>query len=459
MLKSKRLIENFSTKALLVLMWCLWNSYGCIDKMSLPSEIHTDAEFSAGDTTYLLVNPLWNQEKGLQSPVEISISQDGLIFIADSLAKSIFVFNQGGIKQTGFETLENVYSGDKLISPIDVDIDSRMNVFFIDESEKVYRWNQLWNQKGVDSFAAGGRFLTETYEDSFIVSQSDLWLTAVNNPDWELIEIEWSTDQATIDSLIGIHCVYDGFSTDTIGDIWYSSTHSSFSAITSIKSESKNLYVTDKTYDRILALSLVRSQLIRLSSGEEIWVHDLVYDHTVSEYGTGAGTVNQPMGIDSDDNGNIYYAQWGDYFQIHKIQPIISGTYPVYPSVFQQGINDIMDLYRFEDPSDVAVDKHQYIYVANTYEREIQIFNNIGQFFKKAGIEYVTVDTTIWLYDGLDSTMTDTFMVLEKKDLLNSPSGIAVDSKGVIYVCDPSVSSIFRFRLSNQLDENLNPIK
>ena len=62
-------------------------------------------------------------------------------------------------------------------------------------------------------------------------------------------------------------------------------------------------------------------------------------------------------------------------------------------------------------------------------------------------------------FTGSDSVLTDTFLVVEEKEYLEYPSAVAVDEKGVIYVCDPSSSSIVRFRLSNQLDENLNPIK
>ena len=129
--------------------------------------------------------------------------------------------------------------------------------------------------------------------------------------------------------------------------LFIASTLSSFSGITTLSDESMKIYVTDYSNNRILALGLKRSLLIKLSSGEVIWTHDLVYDHTVSEYGTGAGTVNKPDGIDTDKNGNVYYSQTGDFFHIHKIQPILSGTYPVYPSVFQHGWNDIIDLYRF----------------------------------------------------------------------------------------------------------------
>ena len=437
----------------------LWCVNGCIDKMNLPENIDSDIEFSAGDTTYLLVNPIWGSEMGLQSPTEISISQDGLIFIADSTARSIHILDQGGAKPEGFNALQFIEIEGTPVHPIDVDVDSRLNVFFIDGTNRIYRWNQLWAQVGIEQVVTGATFITEAGVDSFIYSQSEIWATALDNPDWEMSDVIWSDDELIIDSLISIHNVFDVQLADTTVDIYYSTTLSSFSGLTTLTDESMKIYVTDITHDRILALELKRSMLIKLSSGEEIWTHDLVFGHTVSEFGTGAGTVNKPISIDTDKNGNIYYSQMGDYFHIHKIRPILSGTYPVYPSVFQPGVNDIMDLYRFENPRDVTVDNHQSVYVANTMEQEIQVFDNDGQFFMKAGVESVTVDTSIWIFTGSDSVLTDTFLVVEEKEYLEYPSAVAVDEKGVIYVCDPSSSSIVRFRLSNQLDENLNPIK
>jgi hypothetical protein len=34
---------------------------------------------------------------------------------------------------------------------------------------------------------------------------------------------------------------------------------------------------------------------------------------------------------------------------------------------------------------------------------------------------------------------------------------VAVDNRGVIYVCDRSEGAIFRFKLSNSLDEDIIP--
>ena len=135
------------------------------------------------------------------------------------------------------------------------------------------------------------------------------------------------------------------------------------------------------------------------------------------------------------------------------------GAGTVYQSVFQESINEIMDLFRFGSPADVAVDLNQNIYVANTEGQEIQVFNSNGQLFKKAGVEEVTVDTTMWVTQGNIDVQVDTFIVKEMKGFLTSPQAVTVDKRGVIYICDTPTSRILRYRLSNKLDEDLQPIQ
>ena len=92
-----------------------------------------------------------------------------------------------------------------------MDIDKRMNVFFIDGSEKVYVWNQYWNDVGVDSVVKIGTFLNIKSGDSIIVgADTDDWKIKLNSSEWNLIQIEWSVDNSLIDSLLDPHIFFDG---------------------------------------------------------------------------------------------------------------------------------------------------------------------------------------------------------------------------------------------------------
>ena len=435
---------------------------GCVEKMTLPTAINTNTEFSAGDTTYLIVNPVWDETYGFVAPIEISIAPDGHIFVADSGANCIFVLDQSGNVLSGYDDLKDLdIIDDNVVSPIDVDVDQKMNIYFIDGSDRIYRWNHYWNNVGVESFAAAAVFLnTETGDTTRLDYQDPQWFELLNHPEWIMNSIEWSNEQTVIDSILGPHVFFEGsWARNTFADLYYESENNSFSGIAATLDSDNYIYVQDYYHNRIIKILLERSQYIQLSNGELVWVHSGTFGQTVTAEGTGAGTVNLPLGIDVDYAGNLYYSQGGEFFAVHKVRPVVTGSYTVYQSVFQEGINEIMDLFRFGSPADVAVDLNQNIYVANTEGQEIQVFNSNGQLFKKAGVEEVTVDTTMWVTHGSMDIEVDTFIVKEMKGFLTSPQAVTVDKRGVIYICDTPTSRILRYRLSNKLDEDLQPIQ
>ena len=435
---------------------------GCIEKMTLPTAINTNTEFAAGDTTYLIVNPVWDETYGFVAPIEISIAPDGHIFVADSAANCIFVLDQSGNVLSGYDELKGLDNIDNTtVSPIDVDVDQKMNVYFIDGSNRIYRWNHYWNNVGVESFAAAAIFSNTANGDTIRLGHQDpQWFELLNHPEWIMTSIEWSNEQTVIDSILGPHVFFEGsWARNTFADLYYESENNSFSGIAATLDSVNYIYAQDYHHNRIIKIILERSQYIQLSNGEFVWVHSGTFGQTVIAEGTGAGTVNVPLGIDVDYAGNLYYSQGGEFFSVHKVRPVVTGAYTVYQSVFQEGTNEIMDLFRFGSPADVAVDLNQNIYVANTGGQEIQVFNSNGQLFKKAGVEEVTVDTTMWVTHGNTDVEVDTFIVKEMKGLLISPQAVTVDKRGVIYICDTPTSRILRYRLSNKLDEDLQPLQ
>ena len=435
---------------------------GCIEKMTLPTAINTNTEFAAGDTTYLIVNPVWDETYGFVAPIEISIAPDGHIFVADSAANCIFVLDQSGNVLSGYDELKGLDNIDNtIVSPIDVDVDQKMNVYFIDGSNRIYRWNHYWNNVGVESFAAAAIFSNTANGDTIRLGHQDpQWFELLNHPEWIMTSIEWSNEQTVIDSILDPHVFIEGsWARNTFADLYYESENNSFSGIAATLDSDNYIYAQDYHHNRIIKIILERSQYIQLSNGEFVWVHSGTFGQTVIAEGTGAGTVNVPLGIDVDYAGNLYYSQGGEFFSVHKVRPVVTGSYTVYQSVFQEGTNEIMDLFRFGSPADVAVDLNQNIYVANTGGQEIQVFNSNGQLFKKAGVEEVTVDTTMWVTHGNTDVEVDTFIVKEMKGLLISPQAVTVDKRGVIYICDTPTSRILRYRLSNKLDEDLQPLQ
>ena len=125
--------------------------------------------------------------------------------------------------------------------------------------------------------------------------------------------------------------------------------------------------------------------------------------------------------------------QKGEFFPVHMIIPNYSGDFATFNSGFQPGISDIMDPNQYSTPADITVDLDRNIYVVDDNKAEIRVFDNKGDFFKN--IQY---------YSKEDSTL-----------IMNQPVAIAVDNRGILYVCDKGDKSIYRFKLSNNLDEDI----
>jgi hypothetical protein len=419
-------------------------SISCVDRFNIPEDINSGSgTIGAGDTSYLQLNPVWNQANGLSQPVEISIAQDGRIFVADIGNNSILVFDQNGNTPSGFEALKDLKNSDNFsIKPIDVDIDKKMNVFFIDGSQKIYVWNQYWNLVGINRVSTGGTFThIESGVDTVETVGTDLWMALLNDSEWKLTSIDFLDNQDLIDSLLSPHEFYNGKDEKNLYlDPHYDSDSSKFTGLTSPSDNENMIFVTDNygginNQYRIVQINFQKSMLLELATGDTVWAYTGEFGSTVKGYGTGAGTVNQPLSLDVDYQGNLYYTQVGNYFPIHMIIPNLSGDFATYSSGFQPEADDIMDANYFVNPFDVAVDKDKNVYVVDSSNSDVTVFHSNGDYFKKAG------------YNSSEDTLS----------FMNEPVAVTVDQRGVVYVCDKGDGSIYRFKLSNTLDEDINP--
>tara|TARA_B110000116_G_scaffold269821_1_gene286544 strand:- start:483 stop:1769 length:1287 start_codon:yes stop_codon:yes gene_type:complete len=424
-------------------MTAIFMTISCVDRFVIPSNINSSdpVNFGAGDTTFLQIKPLWDIGYGIDQPTEISIAQDGRIFIADKGRNSILVIDQNGETPMGFEQLLDLTDNSgSPVSPIDVDIDKKMNVFFIDGSQKIFVWNQFWNQAGINRVSTSGTFkhsLTDV--DTTVDAGTEIWMALLNDQAWELINIELENDNLLIDSLLQPHIFYDGSSSvNKYLDTYYDSDSSLFSALTSSSNDENKIFVTDNfgginNQYRILQIDFKKSLLLELSSGDYVWSFIGHYGSTIKGFGTGAGTVNEPLSLDVDYQGNLYYTQTGDYFPVHKISPNLSGDFAIYTSGFQPEVDDIMNSDMFNFPTDVAIDNNMNTYVVDQMNRDVTVFTSGGDFFKKAG------------YNDTDNSLS----------MLNEPVAAAVDQRGVLYVCDKGDGAIYRFKLSNTLNDEI----
>ena len=414
----------------------------CVERFEIPKIINSESSdlFGAGDTTYLELKPVWDETYGLEDPSEISIAPDGRIFVSDRLGNSIHVFNQDGSRAQGFEPLGNLtnQNGESLY-PIDVDIDGKMNVFFIDGSEIIYVWNQYWNEVGISKVSSSILFNhVETDVDTMVDFDSDVWYSMLNSDDWQIKEINFMNDQNLIQELLEPHVFYDGKEDiNLFNDAFYQPDSSRFKGITS-NSNQDNIFVVDdfgglNNQHRIIQIDFKRRLLIELNSNDTVWVYKGEFGSSIKGFGTGSGTVNKPSSLDIDYQGNLYYTQKGEFFPVHMIIPNYSGDFATFNSGFEPGVNDIMDASQYGEVVDISVDNDKNVYIVDVEQKEVTIFNSKGNFFKN--IQYTV---------GGDSSF-----------IMNAPVAITVDDRGILYVCDEADKSIYRFKLSNNLDEDI----
>jgi len=414
----------------------------CIERFEIPKIINSESSelFGAGDTTYLQLKPIWDETYGLEDPSEISISPDGRIFVSDRMGNSIHVFNQDGSRAEGFEFLGNLtnQNGESLY-PIDVDIDGKMNIFFIDGSEMIYVWNQYWNEVGISKISSSILFShVETDVDTMVDFDSDVWYSMLNSDDWQIKEINFINDQNLIQDLLKPHVFYDGKEDiNLFNDAFYQPDSSRFKGITS-NSNQDNIFVVDdfggfNNQHRIIQIDFKRRLLIELNSNDTVWVYKGEFGSSIKGFGTGSGTVNKPSSLDIDYQGNLYYTQKGEFFPVHMIIPNYSGDFATFNSGFEPDINDIMDASQYGEVVDISVDNDKNVYIVDVEQKEVTIFNSKGNFFKN--IQYTVRG---------DSSF-----------IMNAPVAITVDDRGILYVCDEADKSIYRFKLSNNLDEDI----
>ncbi len=143
-----------------------------------------------------------------------------------------------------------------------------------------------------------------------------------------------------------------------------------------------------------------------------------------SANGTGnAGTFNEPNSVAADSSNNLYVADTGN----DTIRKISAGSVSTLAGVAGQtgAINGSGSAALFDGPNGVAVDHSGNVYVADTGNHLIREITSDGNVSTLAG-------------NGKAGYLDATGTAAE----FNSPSGVAVDSQGNVYVADTGNSVI-----------------
>ncbi|MBN2009187.1 NHL repeat-containing protein [candidate division KSB1 bacterium] len=401
---------------------------GCADfgeKQPLPVINSQQTSFGANDTTYIRLLPDWSAEEigaNLSKPTDIVVGRDGYIFVADQGNDRIVVLNKSGQVQS-HSNLNKIVG---IPHPAQIAIDSKMNLFIVNGTNKIYSWNQYLNYANIDSIIARYVVRDTTTNEQFTYTFAELANAREDTTRFlQITDLIFSSDAVTIDSLLNVSVFYDDPSEDA-----------EFYGVAAGPYGKDFIYVTDAGKNRILKINVVQSGYVLLKQG---WINPTYtskFDRVVVTHGSGAGTVDTPGSMTTDSQGNLYFTQTGGNFLVQKL------SYYDYNSVYVLGEDPIMELRDpplFVLPADIAVDADAFIYVV-----EKEPYLNIKT------LPDSTIDSTYCYVHKFspDGRIVD----LGNKGIatteFDSPQAIAIDDEQIIYIANTDKNRIDRFKLS-----------
>lgn len=396
----------------------------CVSKESLP----TFSEAEQSDTSYIQITPNWTAaEYGFSSPKDIILGEDSYLFIADSGNGRVLVLDRAGNQiQTDeygndFAGLANLeISNIGLIEPLRLAQDSKMNLFIANGSNKVFAWNQYFNNVGVDSIATSLILYNGDTSDQFALSNIDS-LIVYAKEGYGILHIKFEKKEERINEILSPHIFYDGEEIKNILNDEYADPRNSkiIDIATFGQDYSAGLYLLDYRYNRIIKTYYYIKDVLLLSNGSIVFNYGCWFNNVVTGQGNGAGYIMKPNSMSVDESGNIYYTQTGGNFYCHGLA---GGSYR---TLFDPDIDDITDSKQYGIASDICVDLRGVIYVADAGFSYIHSFNSVGAFIRNIGTEVV------------DST--------EVGYIFNHPESIIVN-EDILYVADTGNSQIVRFQ-------------
>jgi len=418
----------------LLLIW------GCSETMPLPGTGGTPTGgINSDPNKFAQISPDWTFDQlELTSPRDIFASRDGRLYIADSTQKLIRVIRPSGEVETGvYDTLNHLE-----VSPTSVCLDARFNVYYADDGNVIYFWPQFASTIGISGIVTH-RYYDVNGTPTLMDPLTGLASGFSPIQDSEIID---STQTAVIDSLMRPRVFYDpqsdlnrnGMPGYVDGDAIYASQNKSFVALAPAPTGDMSIYAADAINNYIVKINLLPTVLIRLSNGQNVWQYVGVKESFVATPGTGAGTIADPISMTSDNAGNIYYTQTGDFFSVHKLNA--SG----YSSAFLVDQDDIMIIGEYGYARDIAVADDNSIFVLDTLDHDVKMFSAAGEFIKSVVVreEWLKISDSTYYGDSL--AVKDTLILQQYPDLLNNPFALTFYNE-VLYTLDNGNNRLLRF--------------
>ncbi|HOT96069.1 MAG TPA: hypothetical protein PLG50_10255 [bacterium] len=334
---------------------------GCEEsKMPLPSPRTVSTSFGANDTSYVELNPVWNSAQlglALAAPGDLTIGADGTLFLADEGAGRIYALNRAGQVLSGYG-LDQI----ALPAPRALAMDSKLNLFMVNGTNRLFIWNQYLNRISIDSVAeAGVYFDRESHQEITLTFAQLRQRVAAGGSAPMLRRYLFYSDPERIAAAKAVYPVWQD-----------PEASAQYNGVAAGKYGQETVYVTESATDRILQLLLVPDLALKGRERTVLFHYTAELQTTVAVYGSGSGTVDDPWAITTDSDENLYFTQLRGNFRVQKLA---AGTFIPRYILYQHAI---MDLDRFQRPFDLALDGSGNIFVLDNGTGTVSKFGNAG---------------------------------------------------------------------------------
>ncbi|MBD3167411.1 hypothetical protein GF324_12490, partial [bacterium] len=308
---------TFITAATLLLL------YGCGEHMDIPESLTgSEADFGANDTTFVRVSPDWaGAPFNFRQPTDIQIGRDKSIFVLDY--SDVVGHTNGRVSRIALDG--EVFEDDLFADAMDtvsspalgIGQDSKLNVFLVNGTEKVFAWNQ-YNQQHSPILLAQTITLRGTQDGSLYVIDNTQKI-------WEALEEQGLTGSPfVIEDLQGTDDP-DSIAAHMGTYVFYSDTTRAGSQLTDVDSnvdQSETVYVSDRNTDRVFSLATVPCRMLIFSDSTFGYTYEGIYQDLIVAFGQGQGSTNNPTSLTTEGLGGrtgLFFTQVSGNFLVQRM--------------------------------------------------------------------------------------------------------------------------------------------
>ncbi|MCA9783667.1 MAG: hypothetical protein KDC10_05450 [Calditrichaeota bacterium] len=404
---------------------------GCgIETFSLPSLEQTGTG-GLSDTTYLMLNSWIDLGSEDANPSDVFINDDGHVYVAESGSGRISVWNQAlrdlNEPGPGVPLGEPALEGFELPGVKGVTVGPEQLLFACDGGNKLWAVNLLAARENVVGAYTHFRL---THRQTGEVSEVDAAGVADLIQNNQFGRYEVVPTAAYGDSALAAALVPRVF--------WEGSGNTTIDAVSRGRAGQREVFFVNNNPsggNRINRLRFRPEALVLLADDYSAFTYfyrpfvaadsmDFPNPAIVINQGTGQGTIEGGTSLDLDDQARLYYTQLAPsigYFRAQRLtwEEFAGEDYWSFDASL--GNTDIMNPELFGTPSDITWSRDR-IFVCDTDNRRVQVFDHSGRFQRPCGASRVYIDTTLVFND----VPVDTVLKSWNYDQLRAPVGVAV---------------------------------